>query len=111
MSPTGFGGMESILRQAQKMQKQMTRLQEELKERVVEGTAGGGVVKAHVNCAMEVLSVKIDPEVVDPEDVAMLEDLVVAAISQATKKAQEIREAEMAKVTGGLGLPGLGMGL
>ena len=103
--------MESILRQAQKMQKQMARLQDELKERVVEGTAGGGVVTAHVNCAMEVLSVKIDPEVVDPEDVAMLEDLVVAAISQATKKAQEIRDAEMAKVTGGLGLPGMGLGL
>ncbi len=110
MSPSGFGGMESILRQAQKMQKQMARLQEDLKERVVEGTAGGGVVKAHVNCAMEVLSIKIDPEVVDPSDVTMLEDLVVAAISQATKEAQKIRDAEMAKVTGGLGLPGMGLG-
>ncbi|HHI68641.1 MAG TPA: YbaB/EbfC family nucleoid-associated protein [Planctomycetes bacterium] len=110
MTPSGFGGMESILRQAQKMQKQMARLQEDLKDRVVEGTAGGGVVKAHVNCAMEVLSVKIDPEVVDPSDVAMLEDLVVAAISQATKEAQKIRDAEMAKVTGGLGLPGMGLG-
>ncbi len=111
MTPSGFGGMESILRQAQKMQKQVARLQEELKERVVEGTAGGGVVKAHVNCAMEVLSVKIDPEVVDPSDVGMLEDLVVAAISQATKEAQKIRDKEMARVTGGLGLPGMGLGL
>lgn len=107
MTPGGMGDMGSILRQAQKMQKQIQKLQEDLKERVVEGSAGGGVVRAHVNCALEVLSVKIDPQAVDPEDVGMLEDLIVAAISQASKRAAEIKDQEMAKVTGGLGGPGM----
>jgi DNA-binding YbaB/EbfC family protein len=108
MNPGGLGDMGSILRQAQKMQKQMARVQEELKERVVEGTAGGGVVKVHVNCSGEVLSIKIDPEVVDPEDVSMLEDLLLAAISQAMRQANEIKEQELGRVTGGLGIPGMG---
>jgi len=108
MNPGGMNDMGGILRQAQKMQKEMAKAQESLKERVVEGTAGGGVVKVHVNCAQEVLSFKLDPEAVDPEDVEMLEDLLLAATAQAMKKAADIKEEEMGRITGGLGLPGLG---
>ena len=110
MNPGGMNDMGGILRQAQKMQKEMARTQDSLKERVVEGTAGGEAVTVHVNCAQEVLSFKLDPEAVDPDDVEMLEDLLLAATSQAMKKAQEIKEAEMGKITGGLGgIPGLGI--
>jgi DNA-binding YbaB/EbfC family protein len=103
----GMGDMGGILRQAQKVQKEMARVQEELKERVVEGQAGGGMVKVFANGRQDVVGVKIDPQVVDAEDVEMLEDLVLAAAGQALKKARELAEGEMAKVTGGLGLPGM----
>lgn len=103
----GFGDMGSLLKQAQKMQRQMQKLREELKERVVEGTSGGGAVKAQVNGLGEVLAVKVSPEVVDPKDVSMLEDLIVAAITAALKKSQELHQEEMGKVTGGLNLPGM----
>lgn len=107
----GFGNFAQIMKEAQKqaqaMQKKMEEIQHELKERVVEGSAGGGMVTAQMNGRQELLSVKIDPEVVDPEDVEMLEDLVVAAVNQATKKSQELYEQEMAKLTGGLNIPGL----
>lgn len=89
------------------MQKEMGRVQSELKERVVEGSAGGGMVKVNVNGAQEILSVKIDPSVVDPDDVEMLEDLVTAAVKQGLKAAKELSEKEMAKLTGGINLPGL----
>ena len=105
----GMGDMSGMLRQAQKMQKDMARIQEELKERIVEGTAGGGMVKALVNGQQEVVSVKIDPSVIDPSDPSMLEDLVVAAVQNALKASREMMQAEMQKVTGGMGLPGLGM--
>ena len=105
------GGMGGMMRQMQKqamgMQRKMADLQKDLKQRVYEGTAGGGVVTAHVNGLRELLAVKIDPEVVDPEDVAMLEDMVAAAVSQGMKKAQEAHDEEMSKLTGGLGIPGL----
>jgi len=106
-----FGNMGKLMRQAQKqaqkLQQQMEEIRRNLKERVVEGTAGGGMVTAQVNGESELLRVKIDPEVVDPEDVEMLEDLVTAAVSQAMKKAKEIHDEEMAKLTGGVNLPGL----
>lgn len=103
----GFGDFSNLLKQAQKMQKEMGRVQSELKERVVEGSAGGGMVKVNVNGAQEILSVKIDPSVVDPDDVEMLEDLVTAAVKQGLKAAKELSEKEMAKLTGGINLPGL----
>ena len=107
MANGGLGDMGSLLKQAQRMQRQLSKLREELKERVVEGTAGGGAVKVQVNGLGEILAVKISPEVVDPKDVQMLEDLVVAAVASGVKKAQDLHQEEMNKVTGGLNLPGL----
>ncbi len=105
----GMGDMAGMLKQAQKMQKDMARIQEELKERIVEGTAGGGMVKALVNGQQELDSVKIDPSGIDPAAPGMLEDLVVAAVQNGLKASKEMMQAEMQKVTGGMGLPGLGM--
>ncbi len=107
----GLGNMGHLLktaqRQAQAMQKAMDQVQAELKERVVEGSAGGGMVLAYVNGDQELLSVKIDPEVVDKEDVDMLQDLVLAAVSQALQKSQDVREEEQKKVMSSLGLPNM----
>ena len=108
----GLGNMGQILKQAQKqaqlMQKSLEEARERLKERVLEGSAGGGMVVAQVNGEQELLSIKIDPEVVDKEDVGMLEDLIIAAVSQAMQKAKEAREEELKKATGPLGLPNIG---
>ena len=107
----GIGSFGNMIREAQKqaqvMQKQMQALEADLKDRVVEGSAGGGMVVAHANGHRELLSVKISPEVVDPEDVEMLEDLVTAAVSQAMTKATELHQQEVQKVTGGVQIPGL----
>ncbi len=102
-----LGGMNmgKLMKQAQSFQKKMADMQKELAERVVEGTSGGGMVKVQINGAQEVLSVKIDPEVVDPDDVDMLEDLVTTAVAQAARKAKDMSEAEMKKLTGSMGLP------
>lgn len=102
-------GLGDIMRQAQKLQAQMAKLQEELAEKTVEGTAGGGMVTVVANGRQEVVSITIDPEVVDPNDVEMLQDLVHAGVNDALKKAQEMSAAEMSKLTGGLGMniPGL----
>jgi DNA-binding YbaB/EbfC family protein len=104
-----MGGMNvgKLMKQAQQMQKQMAKTQEELKERVVEATAGGGMVTVKVNGAQEVLDISIDPQVVDPEDKDLLEDMVTAAVNEGMKKAKELADAEMAKVTGGMNLPGM----
>ncbi len=107
----GLGNFGDIMKQAQKMHKKMEEIQNELKERVVEGSSGGGMVTAKMNGRQELLAVNIDKEVVDPEDVEMLEDLVVAAVNQAAKKSQEMCEQEMAKLTGGLNIPGLPGGM
>jgi hypothetical protein len=111
----GFGNIGNIMKeaqkQAQKMQAQMEGVQRELKERVVEGSSGGGMVTATMNGRQELLAIKIDPEVVDTDDVEMLEDLVVAAINQVAKKSKEMYEQEMAKVTSGLNIPGLQGGM
>lgn len=99
--------MQKMMKQVQKMQTDMARIQEELKSKTVEGTAGGGVVKVVANGHLEVSSVTIAPEAVDPEDVEMLQDLVLAAVNEALRKAQEMAAAEMARVTGGMNIPGL----
>jgi DNA-binding YbaB/EbfC family protein len=103
-------GMGNILKQAQKMQEQVQQVQEELAKVKVEGSAGGGMVKAVVSGKQELLEITLDPEVVNPDDVEMLEDLVVAAVNQAMEKAQNKASEEMNKVTGGFlpdFLPGL----
>ena len=100
--------MSSLLKQAQQMQKRMQDAERELQERVLEGTAGGGVVKAYVNGMQELQAVKIGKDAVDPDDVETLEDLVTAAVRQALAAAKDLRQKEMAKVTGGMNLPGMG---
>jgi DNA-binding YbaB/EbfC family protein len=109
--PKGMGGgpqnMNQIIRQAQKMQDDMKALQEELDSTEYEGMSGSGVVKAVVNGKHDVISVKIDPAVVDPDDIEMLEDLVAAAVNDAVTKAKKDSEERMEKVTGGLNVPGM----
>lgn len=95
------------MKQAQKMQKRMEEIKANLQERVVEATSGGGMVTVQMNGKLELLSIKIDPEVVDPSDVQMLEDLVLAAVAQVIKKAQDIYQSEMNKLAGGVNIPGL----
>ena len=107
--PQGMGGgpsnMQSMLKQAQKMQEEMAEKQAELEEREYDVAAGGGVVNVKINGKKEILSVKIDPEVVDPDDVETLEDLIVAAVNEAIKKVEEISANEMQKITGSMNLP------
>jgi DNA-binding YbaB/EbfC family protein len=100
-------GMGNMMKQAQKLQSKIFKLQEELADRTVETTVGGGMVKAVANGKQELLSIKIDPEVVDPNDVQMLEDLIVAAVNDVLKKSQEMVSEEMTKLTGGFKIPGL----
>lgn len=102
-------GMQDMLKQAQKLQQQMLDIQSQLAAKTVEGSAGGGMVTATVNGSQDLVGITIDPEVVDPEDVELLEDLIVAAVTNAREKAREMMEREMGKIMpGGLGLPGLG---
>ncbi|HEY8350387.1 MAG TPA: YbaB/EbfC family nucleoid-associated protein [Clostridiales bacterium] len=105
----GFGGanMNNLMKQAQKMQRDMEKLQAELQERIVEATAGGGAVKVVATGKKEIKEITIDPDVVDPDDVEMLQDLILAAVNEALRKAEEMVSSEMAKLTGGLGLGGL----
>ncbi|MBM4137759.1 MAG: YbaB/EbfC family nucleoid-associated protein [Nitrospira sp.] len=97
-----------IMREVQKLQSEMTKVQEEAKQKTVEATAGGGMVTAVANGAGEIVSLKIEKEVVNPEDVEMLQDLIIAAANEALRRAQEMVSGEMSKLTGGLQLPGLG---
>jgi len=99
--------MGKIMKQAQQMQAKMMRVQEELEVRTVEATAGGGMVTAVVNGKHELMSLKIEKDVVDPEDIEMLQDLVVAAVNEGVRKAQEMAQEEMSKITGGLNIPGM----
>ncbi|MCI0502269.1 MAG: YbaB/EbfC family nucleoid-associated protein [Fusobacteria bacterium] len=103
----GFGNMKKIMEQAKKMQQDMLKKQEELKNKTIEVTSGGGAVKMEIALDLTVQSIKIDKDVVDPEDVEMLEDLVLAAVREGIEKAKTIQEQEMSTVTGGLGIPGL----
>ncbi len=102
-------GLGDIMRQVQKMQAKMEEIQAELQDERVEGTAGGGMVKVVANGRQEIIEVKIEKEVVDPDDPEMLEDLVAAAVNQALEKAQEIAAEKMSSVTGGLKIPGLNL--
>ena len=99
--------MQAMLKQAQKMQEDMANMQAELEEREYEVAAGGGVVNVKINGKKEILSVKIDPEVVDPDDVETLEDLIVAGVNEAIKKVEAISAEEMQKITGTMNLPGM----
>ena len=97
----------NIMKQAKKMQEKIASIQAELEGKTVEATAGGGMVTVVVNGKFEVLSLKIDKEVVNPEDVDMLQDLIMAAVNEGIRKAQEMATAEMSKITGGFNIPGL----
>ncbi len=102
----GFGNMQKLMKQAQKMQSDMAKLQEDLVDMTVEATAGGGMVQAVANGKQDILSIKINPEIVDPEDVEMLEDMVLAAVKEALRLSQELAANEMQKITGGMKMPG-----
>ncbi|MGA1847487.1 YbaB/EbfC family nucleoid-associated protein [Deferribacter abyssi] len=101
--------IQQIMKQAQKMQKKMLEIQEEAAKEVVEASAGGGMVTAKVNGKQELIEIKIEKDVVDPEDVEMLQDLIIAAVNEAIKKSQELMQEKMNQLTGGLGLnfPGI----
>jgi DNA-binding YbaB/EbfC family protein len=99
----GFGDMGNLMKQAQKMQSDLKRVQADLKDRVLEGKAGGDAVVAYVNGAQELLQIKIKPEIIDPDDVEELEDLVVAAVRSALEAARKMSEEETSRITGGMG--------
>ena len=102
-------GMGDMMKQVAKMQRKMEELQNELAEKTVEGTAGGGMVKVVANGKQDIISIKIEKEVVDPEDVEMLEDLILSAVNQAREKAAELQAESMSSLTGGLNIPGLNL--
>lgn len=104
MAKGGFDPGE-LMNQARKLKEQMARAQEQLKDRVVEADSGGGMVTVFVNGNAEVVAIKLKKDVVDPSDVAMLEDLLLVAVNQGLKKAKDMADQEMSKFTGGLGLP------
>lgn len=100
-------GMGNVMKQAQKLQAKMQRLQEEMAEKTIETTSGGGMVKVVASGKQQIISIQIEKEVVDPDDVEMLEDLILAAVNDALLKSQEMVTQEMSKLTGGLNIPGL----
>lgn len=102
-----MNNMGGMLKKAQQMQKKMFQMQEELAQREIEVSVGGGMVKVVANGVPEIVSIEINPEVVDPEDVEMLQDLILSAVSDALTKAQEMVSTEMSKITGGLSIPGM----
>jgi nucleoid-associated protein EbfC len=97
--------LSNIMKQAQQMQERMKKLQEEAGGKTVEASSGGGMVTVVTNGRQEVLSIKIDPSVVDPKDIEMLQDLVTAAVNEALRKSQDLMKEEMGKLTAGMGLP------
>ena len=109
--PKGMGGgpqnMNAMIRQAQKMQEDMEALQAELDEREYDISAGGGAVNVKINGKREIISIDIKPEIVDPDDIEMLSDILVAAVNEAIKRVDETNNSEMSKLTGNVGLPGL----
>ncbi len=100
-------GMGNMMKQAQKLQSRIAKMQEELADKTVETTSGGGMVKVSANGKQQIIAIQIEKEVVDPDDVEMLEDLVLAAVNDALAKSQEMVASEMSKITGGLSIPGL----
>ena len=109
--PKGMGGgptnMQGMLKQAQKMQEDMAALQEDLDNREYDIKAGGGVVSIKINGKLEVSNIEIDPEIVDPDDIETLTDVLVAGINEAIKKVEDVNSEEMSKITGGISMPGL----
>ena len=103
----GLGNMNALLSQAKQAQEKMAKIQQELKGKVVEASAGGGMVTVKVNGEGELLSLKMDPEVVNAQDVEMLEDLVVAAVNEGLRQAKDLMSEEMARIAGGMNIPGL----
>ena len=99
----------NIMKQAKKMQEKIGQMQQELETKTTEAQTGGGMVRVVVNGKFEIVSLKIEKEVVNPEDIEMLQDLIAAAVNEGIRRAQEMASAEMAKITGGLGIPGMGM--
>lgn len=99
--------MNDLLRQAQKMQSKIAEIQEELGSKTVEASAGGGMVTAVANGRGDIVAIKVEKDVVSPEDVEMLEDLVIAAVNEAIKRSREMAQEEMSKLTGGMNIPGL----
>lgn len=106
-NPMGGTNMNQMMKQAKKLQEEMARTQAEVQARVFDTSAGGGAVTVKITGKQEILEINIKPEVVDPGDVEMLQDLILAAINDAIKQSQEVVSAEMAKVTGGFNIPGL----
>ncbi len=102
-----IGNMGNIMNQAKKMQERLASVQEEMALKTIDGSAGGGMVTVTANGRQEIISLKIEPEVVNPEDIEMLQDLVQAAVNDALRKSQEMVQQEMSKITGGLKIPGL----
>ena len=112
MAKKGFGGampgnMNQILKQAQKMQENMQKMQEELEAKVVETSVGGGAVTVKINGKKEIFDINIKPEVVDPDDIEMLQDLIMSAVNEAIRSIDEMQSSQMSKVTGGMNIPGL----
>lgn len=109
--PQGYGGgasnMNSMIKQAQKMQEEMGKVQQELEEKVYDVTSGGGAVKVTITGKREIKAIELKPEVVDPDDIEMLQDMIVAAVNEAIRKVNDVSEEEMSKVTSGLNMPGL----
>ena len=105
--PIGGGNMNNMIRQAQKMQEQMMKIQEEAEEKQVSASAGGGAVTVTVSGKKQIVEIKISPEAVDPDDVETLEDLIMAATNEAMRQAEEMMTQAMSKVTGGMNIPGL----
>lgn len=109
--PQGMGGgpqnMNSMIRQAQKMQEMMKEKQAELDEREFKATVGGGAVEVVANGKKEITSITIKPDVVDPDDIEMLQDLIIAAVNETLRNIEEVAESEMGKITGGLNVPGM----
>lgn len=103
----GMGNIGNMMKQAQKLQAKMLQMQAELADKTVEATAGGGMVKVVANGKQQILSIVIEKEVVDPEDVEMLQDLITAAVNDALAKSQEMVSSQMSKLTGGMNIPGL----
>jgi DNA-binding YbaB/EbfC family protein len=104
---TFMKGMGNMMKQAQQLQSKMLKMQEELADKTVESSSGGGMIRVVANGRQQVVSIHIEKEVVDPDDIEMLQDLVLAAVNDSLAKAQEMASAEMSKLTGGLNIPGL----
>jgi len=103
----GMGNLSGLMQQAQRMQRDLAKLQEDLKERMVEGSSGDGAVTVIASGAQEIMSIKVSPEAVDPDDVETLEDLLIVAVNNALEKSRDMQRAETEKITGGMNFPGM----